>query len=143
MNDKLAIFMSVWDSVADEHCPVVHRTVRRPACPWLGDESVREVMAERDEARRIWAASRSVADRDVYRRLRNKAKFVLSRARRSHLTESLHSDPKRFWSRLRQHGADLSARGSIGAPPERDVLSADQLNQYFAGVGARVAAETL
>ena len=39
--------------------------------------------------------------------------------------------------------ADWSGRGSRGAPPDRDVLSADQLNQYFAGVGARVAAETL
>ena len=100
------------------------------------------LMAERDAARRAWAASRSVADRREYRRLRNHAKLMLSRARRSHLTESLCSDARRFWSRLRQYGADFSARGSKCAPPpDQDALSADQLNQHFAGVGARVAAE--
>ena len=143
VNDKLAIFMKIWNSVADAHCPVQRRTLRRPACPWLRDEAVREVMAERDEARRAWAVSRSVADRNAYKQLRNRTKLMLSRARRSYLSESLHTDPKRFWSRLKQHGADLSARGSKGAPlpPDRDALSADQLNQHFAGVGARVAAE--
>ena len=120
------------------------KTLRRPACPWLRDGAVREVMAERDAAQRAWAASRSVDDHDEYRRLRNRAKLLLSRARMSYLTESLHSDARRFWSRLRQYGADFSARGSNNAPPpDRDALSADQLNQHFAGVGARVAAEAL
>ena len=96
-------------------------------------------MAERDAARRAWAASRSVADRREYKRLRNRAKLLLSRTRRSHLTESLCSDARHFWSRLRQYGADFSARGSKCAPPpDQDALSADQLNQHFAGV---VAAE--
>ena len=147
VNEKLAVFMSIWNSIADVHCPVVNRTMRRPACPWLRDDSVREAMAERDEARRAWAVTRSVADREVYKRLRNRAKILLSRARRSYLTESLHSDTgKRFWSRLKQYGADLSARGSGGArPPDHghDALSADRLNQHFAGVGARVAAEAM
>ena len=142
VNDKLAIFERIWDAVADVHSPVTRKTVRRPACPWLRDETIRDVMAERDAARRAWAASRSVADRREYRRLRNHAKLMLSRARRSHLTESLCSDARRFWSRLRQYGADFSARGSKCAPPpDQDALSADQLNQHFAGVGARVAAE--
>ena len=61
----------------------------------------REVMAERDEARRVWAATHSVADRKVYRRLRNRAKLLLSRARRAHLSESLHCDTRRFWSRFK------------------------------------------
>ena len=48
----------------------------------------------------------------------------------------------RFWSRLKQFGADFSATGSKNAPPpDQDSLSPDQLNQHFAGVGARVAAE--
>ena len=144
VNDKLAIFMRIWDAVAEVHSPVTRMTLRRPACPWLRDEEVREVMAERDAARRAWAVSRSVADRNEYRRLRNLAKLVLSRARRSHLSESLYSDARRFWSRLKQYGADLSATGSKNAPPpppDQDALSPDQLNQHFAGVGARVAAE--
>ena len=45
---------------------------------------------------------------------------------------------------LKQYGADLSVRGSRGAQsPDPDTLSADQLNQHFAGVGARVAAEAM
>ena len=139
---KAGDFERIWDAVADVHSPVTRKTVRRPACPWLRHETVREVMAERDAARRAWAASRSVADRQEYKRLRNHAKLILSGARRSHLSESLCSDARRFWSRLRQYGADFSARGSnCPPPPDEDALSADQLNQHFAGVGARVAAE--
>ena len=142
VNSKLAIFMRIWDATADVHAPVKRMTLRRPTCPWLRDEEVREVIAERDAARRAWAASRSVADRNEYKRLRNLSKLVLSRARRSHLTESLYTDARRFWNRLKQYGADFSATGSKNAPPpDQDALSPDQLNQHFAGVGARVAAE--
>ena len=142
VNSKLSIFMRTWDAVVDAHCPVVQKTLRRPACPWLRNEEVREVMGERDAARRAWAASRSIADRNCYKRLRNLSKLVLSRARRSHLTESLHCDARQFWSRLKQFGADFSATGSRNAPqPDQDALCPDRLNEHFAGVGARVAAE--
>ena len=142
VNYKVSCFMRVWDAVAGEHCPVKSRTVRRPDCPWLRDSAVRDVMRERDAARRAWAVSRSVADRQTYRQLRNQAKLLLTRARRSHLTELLRGDPKRFWARLKQFGADLSSRGSpSAAPPGEARLSADQLNEHFAAVGARVAAE--
>ena len=101
-------------------------------------------MAERDAARRAWAASRSTTDRVEYRRLRNLAKLLLSRTRRSYLAEKLNCDPKQFWNRLRECGADFSAKGSRSAPdPDPDELSPDQLNQHFAGVGSRVAAEAL
>ena len=93
VNSKLAIFMRIWDATAEVHAPVKRMTLRRPTCPWLRDEEVREVIAERDAARRAWAASRSVADRSEYKRLRNLSKLVLSRARRSHLTESLYRKP--------------------------------------------------
>ena len=89
----------LWNSVTGVHCPVVSRTVRRPDCPWLRDSAVRKVMEERDAARRVWAVSRSVADRQTYRKLRNQAKQLLTRARRTHLTELLRGDQKRFWAR--------------------------------------------
>ena len=91
----------LWNSVTGVtvHCPVVSRTVRRPDCPWLRDSAVRKVMEERDAARRVLAVSRSVADRQTYRKLRNQAKQLLTRARRTHLTELLRGDQKRFWAR--------------------------------------------
>ena len=96
VNSKLAIFMCIWDAIVDVHSPVTRTALRRPACPWLRGEEVREVTAERDAARRAWAASRSVSDRSEYVRLRNLAKFVVSRVRRSHLTESLCGDARAF-----------------------------------------------
>ena len=142
VNTKVSHFMRVWNSVAGVHCPVVSRTVRRPDCPWLRDSAVREVMEERDAARRVWAVSRSVADRQTYRKLRNQAKQLLTRARRTHLTELLRGDQKRFWARLKQFGADLSSRNSAPATsPDEARLSPDLLNEHFAAVGARVAAE--
>ena len=98
-------------------------------------------MADRDAARRTWSASRSVADREAYRVLRNRAKLMLTRARRSYLSDLLTSDARRFWSRLKQFGADFSAQKRPVAPSSDATLSADQLNAHFAGVGARVAAE--
>ena len=140
VNDKLSCFMHIWNAIAETHCPVVRRTVRRPDCPWLRDSAVREVMEERDAARRAWTVSRSVTDRQLYRQLRNKAKLLLASARKSYLAEMLHSDPRRFWTRLKQFGADFSSRSSA-TPPDEARLSADQLNEHFAAVGARVAAE--
>ena len=99
--------MSVWNAVVETHCPMLTRRVRRPGCPWLRDDAVRDVMAERDAARRVWAASRSVADRETYRRLRNRAKQMLTSARRTYLAELLRDDSKRFWTRLKQFGARL------------------------------------
>ena len=136
--------MRVWDAVVAVHCPVVSKTVRRPDCPWLRDCDVREVMEERDVARRVWAVTRSEADLRTYRQLRNRAKLLLTSARRAHLSELLRSDPKRFWARLKQFGADFSSRSAAAAAsqsPDATPLSADQLNEHFAGVGARVAAE--
>ena len=131
--------MNIWNATVERHCPVKSKCVRRPACPWLRDDAVRQIMAERDAARRKWAASRSVADRSAYRELRNRAKLLLARARRSYLSELLTTDVRRFWSRLKQFGADLSS-GRAEPPPDA-ALSADQLNAHFAGVGSRVAAE--
>ena len=142
VNDKLYHFMSVWSAVVETHCPMLTRRVRRPGCPWLRDDAVRDVMAERDAARRVWAASRSVADRETYRRLRNRAKQMLTSARRTYLAELLRDDSKRFWTRLKQFGADFSQRNSIPQPPADGAgLSADQLNRHLADVGARVAAD--
>ena len=142
VNTKVSCFMRVWDAVTEAYCPVVCKVVRRPHCPWLRDSTAREVMEERDAARRAWAVSRSVADRQAYRQLRNKVKLLLTRARRSYLTEMLRGDSRRFWARLKQFGADFSSRSSpSAAAPDGARLSADQLNEHFAAVGARVAAE--
>ena len=73
---------------------------------------------------------------------RNKARLLLTRARRSYLTELLRGDSRHFWARLKQFGADFSSRSSPSAAASDGArLSADQLNEHFAAVGARVAAE--
>ena len=77
----------------------------------------------------------------AYRELRNRAKLLLTRTRRSYLCELLSSDAGRFWSRLKQFGANFSAQSCSSAPSSGTALDADQLNVHFAGVGARVAAE--
>ena len=99
--------MTIWSSIADVHCPVVSRRVRRPDYPCLRDDGLRRVMHERDAARRTWAVSRSVSDRNAYRRLRNEAKRVLDRRRRAYLGELLGRDVRRFWARLKQFGGEL------------------------------------
>ena len=78
--------------------------------------------------------------RNAYRRLGNEAKRVLDRRRRAYLGELLGRDVRRFWARMKQFGANFSSRGgSSRLASEEPDLSGDQLNEHFAGVGARVA----
>ena len=141
VDDKVSAFLSVWWSVFDVHCPSKRVTPRRHRCPWLDDyPELRELMGERDSAYRVWRRSRSDADREEYRRLRNCVKRRLIRCKREFLSADMLSDRRAFWRNLKDF-ALRPARGGGGAGEGMPPGQEDAFNAHFAAVGPRIAAE--
>ena len=140
VDEKVAAFMAVWDSVADEHCPLVTVRRRRQACPWLCDNpELTSSMKDRDEARRTWQRSRTPERCHKYRRRRNTLKNQLIRARRDFLCDSLLSDKQAFWSSLKCF--EVQSPKGVGSGDDDIRVRADAFNEHFASVGPRIAAE--
>ena len=145
VDGKLCEFMRTWDDVIDRHCPVVRvRSGRSGSCPWIReDPELCELMSLRDRARDEWLNVRSDNARDVYRRLRNDVKSRLVRARKEFLCNQLAAkDYRGFWTRFNSFAKNASAGGNTTAMPSAlDAEQADKFNDYFAGVGAKIASE--
>ena len=105
VDSKLQEFMHVWNHVIDQHCPVTRvRSNRGRGCPWLyNDSELRDLMAERDRARKVWLSSRSDEHHVAYRRLHNSVKSRLVKARKDFLCNELKcKDFRGFWNKFNQ-----------------------------------------
>ncbi|KAF0305784.1 hypothetical protein FJT64_022658 [Amphibalanus amphitrite] len=104
VNSMVDIFMQIWWTVIDRHCPARTRRGRRRGCPWITDNhELRQAMLERDEAYQAWLDLHTPESREDYCRLRNSVKAQLAQARREFLgRQLLASDRKEFWSSLRR-----------------------------------------
>ncbi|KAI8482491.1 Titin-like [Branchiostoma belcheri] len=70
VEDALACFMHLFTDILDKHAPVRKSSVRASPSQWV-DDDLRELMNQRDEAKRIALASKTTDDYKVYTRLRN------------------------------------------------------------------------
>ena len=140
IDSKLEAFMRIWSSAIDIHCPLRTVTPRRSRCPWLeGNDELRQLMRERDLAFQVWRRTRTIIDRNNYRRLRNEVKNRCALSKRDFLCNSMISDRAGFWRGIREF-ALRSRPGSSGA----ELLSADRaddFNRHFALVGSNIASE--
>ena len=139
------IFMQIWWTVMDRHCPARTRRSRRGGCPWITDNhELRQAMLERDEAYQAWLDLRTPESREDYCRLRNSVKARLAQARRAFLgRQLLASDRKEFWSSLRRFylAPSASAHSTSDKSEAEQRARADRFNEFFASVGSRIAAD--
>ena len=141
---KLQEFMHVWNYVIDQHCPVTRvRSRRGRGCPWLyNDSELRDLMAERDRARKVWLSSRSDEHHVAYRRLHNSVKSKLVKARKDFLCNELKcKDFRGFWNKFNQFAKNAAASHTDTSDTVMDPAQADMFNAYFADVGSTIAAE--
>ena len=69
---KLKVFMQIWSTAVDQHCPLKTVRQRRARCPWLvNNHDLHRAMNQRDEAFRVWRNTGTESAHDEYRRLRN------------------------------------------------------------------------
>ena len=148
VNNMVDIFMQIWWTVMDRHCPARTRRSRRGGCPWITDNhELRQAMLERDEAHQAWLDLRTPESREDYCRLRNSVKARLAQARRAFLgRQLLASDRKEFWSSLRRFyllrlAPSASAHSTSDKSEAEQRARADRFNEFFASVGSRIAAD--
>ena len=140
VDDKLTAFMAVWSAAIDQHCPQTTVTRRRPDCPWLRDNpEIATAREDRDDARRTWTRNKTAETRLRYQQRRNNLKRVIISAKRQYLCDSLTTDRRQFWSRVR----NFALRPSGGGPSDAEDVGerADAFNAHFASIGPRIAAE--
>ena len=69
---KWAAWLDIWSPVIDLHMPTVRVRPRHPPCPWLTDnETIRDLMRERDSAREAQRVNPSTQTALAYRTCRN------------------------------------------------------------------------
>ena len=140
---KWAAWLSVWTPIIDRHMPVKVIRPRHPPCPWLTDnDDVRALMRERDLAHAAKIDRPSPETHAAYRTCRNRVRSAQYSAKSAFFLSSYRQSRKTAWKDIRRYL--ISPRGGLPAPAPRDNSDsswADRLNQHFATVGPRVAAE--
>ena len=140
VDEKLEVFMALWDAAINIYCPLTTISRRRPYCPWIRDNpQVRSAMQERDASRRAWENLRTDDARLAYQRCRNNLKGILIRAKSQYLCNDLLTDKQRFWSRLKSFA--LKPQKGHATDDDDVTNKADAFNAHFASVGPRIAAE--
>ena len=77
----------------------------------------------------------------MYQQSRNKLKTVIIRAKRLYLCDSLTTDRRQFWSRIKAFAFRPSGGGPSGTGDVSE--QADMFNERFASIGPRLAAEVV
>ena len=130
-------FLHVWNAATDKHCPLKQIRVRHPECPWLTlNEDLQDLQLRRDLARRERDSLGTESSRQAYTSLRREFRSGLAKARAEFF--STPASPAQMWKTLRSYALSSSkskADGSLDEP------TAAAFNQYFAGVGGRIAEE--
>ena len=87
-SEKYGAWLTVWDSVINQHMPFTQIKVRNSPCPWVshGDEDLRQLIRDRDSAR-AEDRSPSPSTWHAYRGLRNAVKSRLATARTAHFRD--------------------------------------------------------
>ena len=122
-------FLGTFTPILTLHIPVKRVTIRNPTPPPISD-STRDLMCQRRAARSAGGHT------EEYRALNRAVRSAVRRDAREDISRRLAEDgPQSVYRNVRQYiGTSKSARVS----PTVDV---DSLNEYFVGVGPRVASE--
>ena len=136
---KYDAFLTVWNGYIDQHCPFKTVSFRHQGCPWLtSSDSLRELQAQRDAARRQRDRLHDQDSEREYNRLHAKFKHQLALARRDFFTApSRFGNTKEMWNNLRKFAL---GPGAVDSQSDSEIRPND-FNAFFSRVGSRVADE--
>ena len=104
IDDVLSSWESLFNSALDSNCPWrVKRVAKAKKSPWL-DSSVIKQLRERDRLLKIAKRSKTPADWESYKRARNKAVFLLRRAKSEFFKTTFannKNNPKGTWKTMK------------------------------------------
>ena len=131
-------FLTIWNAVVNEHCPLKRVKLRHPDRPWLTmNDELQDLQTRRDAARRERDVARTKTTEEQYCSLKREFKRKIAEARADYF--SAPSSTKVMWSQLRKHA--IGPRQKTGPAAATDPETADRFNAYFADTGRRVADE--
>ena len=130
MDQKVILFNSIILALFDLHAPLREARVTKPKCPWITDV-IKRMTKERDRAKTRFKRSRSDADWNTYKNLRNFTLTAIRREKKIYLDRIfLSGDKKRAWKSL--YDLNVNNKNNIAIPDSlKDV---ERINNYFGSV---------
>ena len=130
-------FLAIWNRHMDRHCPLKTVSFRPADCPWLsGSKELRELQARRDEARRARDVTGTDEAKQLYFALKREFAGQLRKAKTDFFKTQRSQTSKDTWSKISKYGMASKPAKSV---TELEPVVADHFNEYFAGVGQRIA----
>ena len=127
-------FLAIFRPILDRYAPMRRITIRNPDAPHVS-ETTRDLMCRRRAAREAWRDGDD-SSADEYRSLNRAVKSAIRRDVRENLCQRIvDQGPTSVYRNVRQ--VIGNSKGASVTP----TVSADALNEYFVGVGPRVARE--
>lgn len=135
-NDALDFFMTIFNSVLDQHAPKKHRRVKRLIQPnWINSE-ITTAIKMRDRFHQL-------KNVEQYRIWRNKVKILIQKSKKEFYAETInnnHRNPKQLWQNLHDITNKSSKHQTYfihdedGTPILDPEVTANKFNDYFTSV---------
>ncbi|KAI8516468.1 hypothetical protein Bbelb_050490 [Branchiostoma belcheri] len=145
-----AAFKGIFLSVAEAHAPITRKQVKekgRPA-PWLTDR-VKNLMGQRDAARRKAIKTKDTKDWECYRSLRNQTTAMIKKAKKTHFESAITDaaeDPSLMWKIINNFTGKTASKGQVQKIRRSDesctsepAEMAEEFNKYFSSCAADLA----
>ncbi|KAI8490529.1 hypothetical protein Bbelb_317970, partial [Branchiostoma belcheri] len=150
VSEAWAAFKDIFLSVAEAHAPITRKQVKekgRPA-PWLTDR-VKNLMGQRDAARRKAIKTKDTKDWECYRSLRNQTTAMIKKAKKTHFESAITDaaeDPSLMWKIINNFTGKTASKGQVQKIRRSDesctsepAEMAEEFNNYFSSCAADLA----
>ena len=130
-NMAVDAFTTIMREAIEKHCPLKTVSVTpKPPAPWLSDE-IREIMRQRELAKKRAQVTGLTVHWDIYRDLRNAVNSDIKDSKRLHYNDRLSqaTTSKEKWRVINEILGRKPAKTAPDDQPE-----AEKLNSYFAGI---------
>ncbi|KAI8483113.1 hypothetical protein Bbelb_391320 [Branchiostoma belcheri] len=150
VSEAWSAFKDIFLSVAEAHAPITRKQVKekgRPA-PWLTD-IVKNLMGQRDAARRKAIKTKDMKDWECYRSLRNQTTSMIKKAKKTHFESAITDaaeDPSLMWKIINSFTGKTKSkcqgqkiRRSDESCTSEPAKMAEEFNDYFSSCAADLA----
>ena len=133
IDSKILVLNGIITELLDKHAPIKNAKVKRPPTPWLTDE-IKTLMKYRNNAFFVFKKNKSCANKNEYKRLRNRVNQQIRNAKIKYFYTMFKSQAKskNIWNNLKDLGVTKTKSSpNIEIPLER-------LNDHFVSLGSEI-----
>lgn len=134
VNTALNIFNFIVKDIFDKHAPMIEKRIKGRSCPWI-DQDLKNIMNQRDKLYRKAKHSKSDADWNAYKTLRNKCVNMQRKAKGVYHKNKINENrlnPKKFWKTVKDIFPTKAGTYNSNTNTASDNRSlADRFRNYF------------